>query len=228
MVITDHFYYGNTAIDRDLDWKSFVDSFCDGYYRAKAEGDKMGFDVFFGFEQKFYDGTDEYLIYGISPEWLKDHPEIKDMDRLSFFKTIKAAGGFIIQAHPFRQRSYISDIRLALDNVDAIEVLNLGDEEIFSRRSYEYAKILGLPMTGGSDIHSIIHAHDVAGVALDKKVSTIHELIEKIREGRANPIPSQNFENIKSMELDENVDVPVLSLSENGLEYANNYFAKRS
>ena len=227
MVITDHFYHGNTAIDRDLDWASFVDSFCEGFYRAKAEGDKMGFDVFFGFEQKFYDGTDEYLIYGISPEWLKDHPEIRDMDRLPFFKTIREAGGFIIQAHPFRQRKYISDIRLALDNVDAIEVLNLGDEKVFSRRSYEYAKNLGLPMTAGSDIHSTFHAHGVAGVALDKRVSTIDEIIEEIREGRARLTPSQNFEKIKSMPLDTNIDIPVLSLSAKGLEYTNNYFAKK-
>ena len=120
MVVTDHFYHGNTAVDRSLPWDIFVDEFCQGYYRAKAEGDKHGFIVLFGFEHKFYDGTDEYIVLGISPEWLKSHPEIRDMDRIPFFKTIRAAGGFVIQAHPYRVRYYIREIHLALDYVDIV------------------------------------------------------------------------------------------------------------
>ena len=33
--------------------------------QAKKEGDKHGFSVFFGFEQKFTDGNDEYIVLGI-------------------------------------------------------------------------------------------------------------------------------------------------------------------
>ena len=227
MVITDHFYHGNTSVERYLEWEDFVEQFCQGYYRAKAEGDKVGFTVFFGFEQKFSNGTDEYLVYGISPEWLKSHPEIRDMDRPTFFKTIREAGGFIIQAHPFRQRVYVPDIRLSLDYVDAVEVLNLGDRDKFSRRSYEYAKNLGLPMTAGSDIHSTHRAYEVAGVATEKKLESIEELIEEIRERRAIPVPTKSFEHIKSIPLDEDVDLPVLALYDGELSYTENYFAKK-
>ena len=126
MVITDHFYHGNTSVNRRLPWDMFIDEYCEGYYRAKREGDKHGFTVLFGFEQKFTDGNDEYIVLGISPEWLKGHPEIRDMDRISFFDTIHKANGFVIQAHPFRERYYISDIRLSMDYVDAVEVYNQG------------------------------------------------------------------------------------------------------
>ena len=226
MVITDHFYHGNTSVNRRLPWDVFIDEYCEGYYKAKREGDKHGFTVLFGFEQKFTDGTDEYIVLGISPEWLKNHPEIRDMKRIPFFDTIKKAGGFVIQAHPFRVRYYVSDIRLALDYVDAIEVLNLGDEDDYSRRAYEYAKNLGLPMTGGTDIHSIENRDEVSGVALEKRIDTVEELIEEIKSGRAHILPIERFENIKKLSLDREVPLDVYSLSEDGLILTDNYFAE--
>lgn len=225
MVVTDHFYYGNTAINRRLPWESFVEEYCEGYYRAKKEGDKRGFAVFFGFEQKFIDGNDEYIVLGITPEWLKLHPEVKDMDRISFFDVIHKAGGFVIQAHPFRVRYYISDIKLSLDYVDAIEILNLGDTDVHSRRSYEYAKNLGLPMTAGTDIHSIENCDVVAGVGLEKKIFTVEELIEEIKSKRATITPIKKFEEVKNQELNKDVELDVFVLSKNGIKKTNDYFA---
>ncbi|MBR2381954.1 MAG: PHP domain-containing protein [Clostridia bacterium] len=226
MVITDHFYHGNTSINRRLPWESFIDEFCEGYYRAKAEGDKHGFTVLFGFEQKFTDGNDEYIVLGISPDWLKAHPEIRDMGRVKFFDTIHKAGGFIIQAHPFRERYYISDIKLSLDYVDAIEVLNLGDEDVHSRRSYEYARNLSLPMTAGTDIHSIRNRNVVAGVGFESKISTVEELIDGIKRGRAVITPYEKLEEIKEAELDGSIDLEVFSLIDGELEPTDDYFAK--
>ncbi len=226
MVVTDHFYHGNTSVNRRMPWDMFIDEYCEGYYRAKREGDKHGFTVFFGFEQKFTDGNDEYIVLGISPEWLKSHPEIRDMDRIPFFELMHKAGGFVIQAHPFRERYYISDIRLSLDYVDAIEVYNQGDTDQQVRRAYEYAKNLSLPMTAGTDIHSIHDREVVGGVALEKKINTVEELIEEIKLGRAKIAMAQELERIKQLPLDKNVDLKVYCLKENGLEITNNYFEK--
>ena len=227
MVVTDHFYYGYTAIDRSLPWSSFVDEFCQGYYRVKREGDKHGFTVLFGFEQKFMNGTDEYIVIGISPEWLKEHPEVRDMERVDFFSLIRGAGGFVIQAHPFRERYYVSDIRLSLDYVDAIEVLNMGDMDVHTRRSIEYAKNLGLPVTAGSDIHSIVDFPVVGGVGVEKKISTAEELIKEIREGRACITPNDKLEHIKQQPLDRNIEMSVFTLTADGLAKTDNYFAEK-
>ena len=226
MVVTDHFYHGNTSVERKLPWSEFIDRFCDGFYRVKAEGDKCGFTVLFGFEQKFMDGTDEYLILGISPEWLKNHPEIRDMERVPFFKTIREAGGFIIQAHPFRVRFYVREIKLSLDHVDAIEVMNLGDEDNISRQSYEYAKNLGLPMTAGTDNHSIINRKEVAGVALEREIFTVEELIEEIRSGRAKLAPEDRFERIKKIDVLGTPERKVYALEGEEMKLTDNYFAK--
>ena len=212
MVVTDHFYHGNTSVNRRLPWDMFIEEYCEGYNRVKKEGDKYGFTVFFGFEQKFCDGNDEYIVLGISPEWLKNHSEIRDMQRLEFFKLIREAGGFVIQAHPFRERYYISDIRLSLDYVDAVEVYNLGDTDEQSRRSYEYAKKLGLPMTGGTDIHSIHDREVVGGVGLEKAISTVEELIEEIKSGRVQIAPSDDFERIKKCPLNTEIKLNVYTL----------------
>ena len=34
MIITDHFFYGNTAVDRSLPWSEWVERFCLGYEHA--------------------------------------------------------------------------------------------------------------------------------------------------------------------------------------------------
>ena len=48
IIITDHFFYGNTAVDRKLPWNEWVESFCKGYENAYEEGKKAGLQVFFG------------------------------------------------------------------------------------------------------------------------------------------------------------------------------------
>ena len=229
MVITDHFYYGNTAIDRNLEWRDFVDKFCEGYRRAKAEGDKQDFSVFFGFEQKFSNGNDEYIVLGLTPEWLSKHPEIRDMKRQDFFSFIHKNGGYVIQAHPFRVRSYISDIRLAGGMVDAIEVYNSGNAYNGAnaletcRQAYEYAKNLGLPMVGGSDIHSLQWNGDLSGVSVPKKLNDVSELIEAISKEQAEIIPEGKLEEIKSSPL-EKPELTVYKACGNELKETEDYF----
>ena len=48
--ITDHFLNGNTCAPAGLSWSEKVDILCSGYENAKKCGDKIGLDVFFGWE----------------------------------------------------------------------------------------------------------------------------------------------------------------------------------
>ena len=161
IVITDHFYYGNTAIDRDLPWPIWVDHFSKGYENAKATGLKIGLQVFFGWEA-CYEGT-EFLIYGLSPSWLLAHPEIKNATISEQFHLIKKDGGLVIQAHPFREESYIDAMRLFPDLVDGIEVLNATHSNPhslfhynphFDKEAAQYAKAHHFLLTAGSDMHN--------------------------------------------------------------------------
>lgn len=46
IIVTDHFFNGNTAIPKGLPWEKRVEMFGKGYENAKKEGDKIGLSVF--------------------------------------------------------------------------------------------------------------------------------------------------------------------------------------
>lgn len=184
MVVTDHFYHGNTAPDRNLPWRDFVAAYSQGYLDAKEAAKDKDFDVFFGVEIKGY-GWDEYLILGPTPEWYANHPELRGAFGPEFLAIARDAGAFIIHAHPYRERLYMRDetVWLHPDEPDAIEVRNCGNLIEFDRRAYEYARELGLPMTGGSDNHNAsLPDPQLSGIALPFRPQSLPELIEAIRE----------------------------------------------
>ena len=108
-VLTDHFFHGYTAIRRNIPWEDFVAAYEDGWRRAKAVGDQIGVDILFGIEEGVGDGK-EVLLYGITPQFLYDHPELRDtpVDLEHLSQIVHEAGALLYQAHPFRVRDYIA------------------------------------------------------------------------------------------------------------------------
>lgn len=151
--VTDHFFNGNCAVDRSLSWEEKVEQFCKGYENAKEEGDKIGLDVFFGFEY-CVDAAD-FLVYNLSKEWLLKYPDIDRWEPRRAFAQMHADGGFIVHAHPFRERDYINHIHLFPRDVDGVEILNGGQlrEPWMNERAKIYAMMYELPVTSGSDSH---------------------------------------------------------------------------
>lgn len=151
--VTDHFFNGNCAVDRSLSWEEKVEQFCKGYENAKEEGDKIGLDVFFGFEY-CVDAAD-FLVYNLSKEWLLKYPDIDKWEPRKAFAQMHADGGFIVHAHPFRERDYINHIHLFPRDVDGVEILNGGQlrEPWMNERAKIYAMMYELPVTSGSDSH---------------------------------------------------------------------------
>ena len=172
IIITDHFYHGNCAIDRSLPWPEFVRRFCLGYYHAREEGERQGFPVFFGWEENFH--GDEYLIYGLDDQFMLAHPEMLEWTREEQHRAVRAAGGCVVQAHPFRARDYIRDIWLSPYFVDGIEGVNTANEDVWNTLALRYAASLGLPVTAGSDNHHVnaMRAEVLGGVLLDRPLTS--------------------------------------------------------
>ncbi len=181
IIITDHFFRGNCGIDRSLPWAERIHLFCQGYEDAREEGAKRNFPVFFGWEEN-QDG-DEYLIYGLDEAWLIAHPEMERWTRLEQYEQVRDAGGCVVQAHPFRERSYIQTIHLSTGCVDAVEAVNAGNAVPWNGLATRYAQRLGLPMTGGSDNHcaATMEKEPLAGVIFDHPLSSIHDYVDAIR-----------------------------------------------
>jgi hypothetical protein len=182
IIVTDHFYHGNTAISHSLPWKEWVKQFCRGYEDARSEGERRRFDVFFGWEETF-DGGDDYLIYGLDREWLLEHPEVKNWTRGEQYRTVKEAGGCVVQAHPFRQRDYIRQVILSTGCVDAVEVANAGNsEQSQDALAMRYAKKIKRPVTAGSDSHDArqMCSDWVYGVFVENELKTIGDYVNVV------------------------------------------------
>lgn len=186
VIVTDHNWGGNTATDRSLPWEEWLDKFFEGYREVKAEGDKIGLQVFQGYEAG-YQGP-EFLIYGFTTEDLKKHPELKTASIPEQLKIVHEFNGMVIQAHPFREASYIDIIKTYEDYVDGLEIINAshsnahnGDRKrcICDERAIALRKETGLPGTAGSDQHSV--EPFFGGVAFPTPLKDIHDYIYRIK-----------------------------------------------
>ena len=182
--ITDHFLNGNTTVDRSRSWEKQVNDFFIGYELAVEEGEKLGMDVFAGWEYSFH-GND-FLTYGLDKKWLLANPQIMDMTVPEYCDFCRQEGGFIVHAHPVREADYIDMIRLLPRNVDAVEVYNANRSDFDNKLAVEYADNYGLLKSAGTDNHVGIQEH-IGGLAVDKRIASDREMIENIRNGSAYP-----------------------------------------
>lgn len=190
IIVTDHFFYGNTAVNRSLPWEEWVEKYCLGYEHARAEGDKLGLQVFFGWESG-YQGT-EFLVYGLDKEWLLSHPEIKDATVEEQYGLVHKDGGIVIHAHPFREASYIKEIRLYPEYVDGVEGVNAthsgrtkmchGHPE-YNDRAKAYAAEHHLPLTAGADQHTTEMIY--GGMVFSRRLTGIHDFTRAVLAGEA-------------------------------------------
>jgi hypothetical protein len=176
--ITDHFFRGNSCIPKAMPWDERIELFCRGYEEAKRVGDKIGLQVFFGWEETF-EGQD-FLVYGLNKQWLLSHPETEHWTIQEQFNAVSKAGGLVIHAHPFRNRPYIPKIRLFPKWVHGVEVYNACNYEEENKEAFYYAKKYNLPMTAGADSHH--HEIIKSGIAVDDKFADEMDYVKLIKE----------------------------------------------
>ncbi len=178
LFITDHFLTSNTTVPRDLPWEERIELFFEGYNNAKAEGDKLGLDVFFGFEHGF--GWAHLLTYNIGKDWLLAHPDMLEWDMITYIETVQADGGCVVHAHPFREN--VKHVRLAPFSVNAIESPNAARTDEFNEYSRKYAEMFSLPLTAGSDNHNILSKR-LCGIEVPQRFVTGADYLKALRNG---------------------------------------------
>ncbi|MGN0665809.1 MAG: PHP-associated domain-containing protein [Huintestinicola sp.] len=181
--VTDHFFNGNTSVPRELPWREWVEGYCKGYEHAKARGDEIGLDVFFGFE--FGDGGSDFLIYGLDKQWLIENPEILTRELTQTLEYIRSCGGFVVHAHPFRDYEYIRRTIHCPHFTDAVEIINASHTYAeFNDRARLYAEWYDLPVTAGSDAHNTTDRWYGGGIETDMRITSPSDYMKVIREGR--------------------------------------------
>ena len=181
VAVTDHFFNANIGCDRALAWPDKVEYLLRGYRAAKAEGDRIGLKVIFGWET--FTAGPELLTYGLGEEFLLDNPDIADVPYGAYVDRVNAAGGLLIHAHPYRQEPYIPDFTPDPDSVLAYEVYNHQNKSPeYNRRAYADAVKYGKLMVAGSDAH---HVTEVGGGAMRfaEPVESVADVLEALRRG---------------------------------------------
>jgi hypothetical protein len=179
--ITDHFFNGNTTVPRDLEWNERVELFIQGYLDAKAEGDKIGLDVFLGWEYSI--GGNDFLVYGLDREWLLKNPDQLTWKLREYMSKAREDGALVIHAHPFREAGYIELIRLIPRDVDGVEVENSGMLPEVNQRADWYADSYGLIKSAGSDNHSGKRQR-LSGIYLPERAKSASDFVRLMKSGQ--------------------------------------------
>ena len=146
VVVTDHFYRGYfDSLPDTLSWPEKVDRFLTGYRTAEREGKACGIRVLPGMELRFDGSANDYLVYGMTEELLRETVAPYEWTEERFSAFAREHGLLFAQAHPFRPG-------LAL--LDGVEIYN-GNRRHNSHNDLAaaFAEENGLLPLAGSDFH---------------------------------------------------------------------------
>ena len=86
IVLTNHFNketFKNKRFDMlDAPWDEKVDYFMNGYHKM-VEAAAGRINIILGMELRFFCEINDYLVYGITEEFLRAHPEMMDSNRIT-------------------------------------------------------------------------------------------------------------------------------------------------
>ena len=177
--ITNHFLDGNINIESTMSYEEKVDFYFSDYEEAAALADEIGIKVFCGVEIS-YKGTD-FLIYGLDKAWYLAHPEIMDMKKSAELQMMMDSGALVIQAHPFREASYIDHIRLFPRVVHGVEIVNACRTDAENAMAKVYAESYGLLAFAGSDNHNCTGRKSLAGMCSEVPLADEQDFVCRVK-----------------------------------------------
>ena len=182
IVITDHYFslFFEWFADElaGADHRAEVERWQRGYYAARNEGERWGFTVLAGAEVRFDGSINDYLVYGVEPNFFLSAPRLNELGSVEALKAILPSDALVVQAHPFRNGMTVQDPA----PLDGIEVYNGGTEPIRNELSERLAAYHGKIMTSGSDFHCPDHLAR-GGIVTDRPIRTSADLTAILRSG---------------------------------------------
>lgn len=180
LVVTDHVYTGCMKRHSLQPKKDFVDFYMTGYQALqKAAGDD--FTVLLGMEIRFDENHNDYLVFGVTQEFLQKNGGLAlcKLGVEAFSRLAHKEGLLLVQAHPFRKGL----VRTSPKLLDGIEVNN-GNARHNSHNgdAFAWAQQHGLIQTSGSDYHELEDINR-GGIETEQKITTSHELIAVLKNG---------------------------------------------
>ena len=183
--VTNHFIDGNINIDSETPYPDKINFYFSDYEDALELADEIGIKVFCGVEIT-YKGTD-FLVYGLDKQWFLNNPSIVEMKKREELDFFIQNGALVIQAHPYREASYIDHIRLFPRNVHGVEILNANRNEFENEMATQYAKNYGLLPFAGTDNHRAGKQALFGGMQSDTPIQDEADFVQRVKNGEMSP-----------------------------------------
>lgn len=185
IVVTDHYspltfhpFHGY------LNPQKYIEDYIKAYLEMK-EYETDDFSVMFGMELRHYATANDYLVYGVDENWLRQQGNLLAVWEKKMCEMMHNEGYLVFQAHPFREGM----TRCNPDYLDGIEIYNGKATKPQNERAEAWAKKHGKLMSSGSDFH-VMKQLAKGGIITTHKINNNADLLETLK--------SQDFKMIKS------------------------------
>ncbi len=179
IVITDHYSPLTFLPDKVFAPQKHIDYYLEGYRRALDEAGE-DFTILLGMELRFYATVNDYLVYGVTEEFLKNSGNLMMYYQNRFSKLAHNNNMLFLQAHPFRPLI----TRVCKSVLDGAEVYNgKAGSDSENVKAAKWAQSSGFPIrVSGSDFHSPAQLAK-GGIVTNRRISSNDDLLEILRNG---------------------------------------------
>ena len=165
---------------KNASWEAKAEKFMSGF-RAVEKAVNGRLTVLLGAEVSLYSEPNDYLVYGVTEEFLKNNGDIMSLTKEELSALVHENGMLIVQAHPFRRDMLIADWEI----LDGYEVFNGNPRHKSSNEiAMHWAKLHGKSlMTSGSDFHES-GDEGTGGMYFETDIASNAELLDALKNGR--------------------------------------------
>lgn len=179
IVITDHYSPQTFLFHKALCPQKYTDLYLKGYRKAKETAGEE-FTVLLGCEVRFFCTIDDFLIYGITEDFLKNNGNLMALYLKKLFKRCQDNGLLLLEAHPFRELRFRHDPAY----LHGCEVFNGKDKgRPANIKAKKWAKNNGFSIvTSGGDFHDKNNTNP-GGIITNEPIKTNEDLLRILRAG---------------------------------------------
>ena len=177
IVITEHYNPHTFIYSNIFAPQKSMKHFLSSYYEMKKY-ESEDFSVMLGIELRHHLSASDYLIYGVTPEWLLKQGNMLNWWEKKRYEEVNKAGFLVFQAHPFRQGKICNP-----KYVDGIEVFNGKANDNQNKKALDWAKEHGKMFSSGSDFHKFGSCR-LGGIITEAKITNNEELISVLKSGK--------------------------------------------
>ena len=186
IVVTEHYSPLTYGLDSYYKPERRIEFYLSSYREMKKYEDE-NFTVLLGMELRHYATANDYLVYGVTEEWLMEQGNLMSLFERNMYKKMHEAGFLVYQAHPFRP--FIR--RCNPKYVDGIEIYNGKTDRTRNYKALNWAAKHNKLMVSGSDFHDVEHLAR-GGIITERRITNNTELLEVLK--------SQDFEMIRTFD----------------------------